>query len=202
MGVKERIGCLETWDRHLSGPRVDEKEWDEKLTGETAAKLKEKYKLQFDRSKIVPTDNDLCDRLYQAGLEMLVTMGVYNINTHRVCKYTEEEILTAIAVAPDCLTIGEGRDSRQLKARKFDDPRPPLNQGGPTGSPVSEDIFTATMEAYARESLVDSIVDGVMNTFNGKDPIPRTPYEYCASRMEAQQVRLAMQRAGRPGMAF
>ena len=202
MSVKERVGVLETWERHLTGPRVDEKEWDEKLTGETARKLKEKYKLQFDRSKIIPTDNDLCDRLYQAGLEMLVTMGVYNINTHRVAKYTEEEILTAVAVAPDELTLGEGRDSRQLKARKFDDPRPPLNQGGPTGSPVSEEIFTATMEAYARESLVDSIVDGVMNTFNGYAPVPRQPYEYAASRMEAQQVRLAMQRAGRPGMAF
>jgi methylamine--corrinoid protein Co-methyltransferase len=202
MGVKERIGVLETWDRHLSGPIVNEKEWDEKLTGGTARKLKEKYKLQFDRSKIVPTDNDLCDRLYQAGLEMLVEMGVYNINTHRVAKYTEEEVLTAVEVAPAELTLGEGRDSRQLKDRKFDDPRPPLVQGGPTGSPVSEDIFTPTMEAYARESLVDTIVDGVMNTFNGHDPIPRQPYEYAASRMEAQQVRLAVARAGRPGMAF
>jgi len=202
MAVKQRIGVLETWDRMKTGPKVDEKEWDEKLTGQTATKLKEKYKLQFDRSKIVPTDNDLCDRLFQAGLEMLETMGIYNINTHRVCKYTKEEILTAIEVAPAELTLGEGRDSRQLKDRKFDDPRPPLVQGGPTGSPVSEEIFTQTHEAYARESLVDSIVDGVMNTFNGHDPIPGTPYEYAASRMEATQVRLAMQRAGRPGMAF
>jgi methylamine--corrinoid protein Co-methyltransferase len=202
MEPKERIGVLETWDRHLSGPRVDEKEWDEKLTGETATKLKEKYKIKFDRSKIIPEDDALCDRLYQAGFEMLTTMGVYNINTHRVAKYTPEEIQTAITVAPDCITLGEGRDSRQLKARRFDDPRPPLNQGGPTGSPVSEDIFMPTMEAYARESMVDTIVDGVLNSFNGKDPVPRTPYEYAASRFEAQEIRLAMARAGRPGMAF
>ena len=202
MALKERIGVLETWDRMKTGEKVDEKLWDEKLTGQTATKLKEKYKLQFDRSKMIPTDNDLCDRLFQAGLEMLETMGIYNINTHRVCKYTHDEIVTAIEAAPAELTLGEGRDSRQLKDRKFDDPRPPLVQGGPTGSPVSEEIFTATHEAYARESLIDSIVDGVMNTFNGHDPIPGTPYEYAASRMEATQVRLAMQRAGRPGMAF
>ena len=202
MALKERIGVLETWDRMKTGEKVDEKLWDEKLTGQTATKLKEKYKLQFDRSKMIPTDNDLCDRLFQAGLEMLETMGIYNINTHRVCKYTHDEIVTAIEAAPAELTLGEGRDSRQLKDRKFDDPRPPLVQGGPTGSPVSEEIFTATHEAYARESLIDSIVDGVMNTFNGHDPIPGTPYEYAASRMEATQVRLAMARAGRPGMAF
>ena len=202
MEPKERIGVLETWDRHLTGPRVDEKEWDEKITGATATKLKEKYKIKFDRSKIVPEDDALCDRLFQAGFDMLVEMGVYNINTHRVAKYTREEIQTAIAVAPECITLGEGRDSRQLKARRFDDPRPPLNQGGPTGSPVSEDIFMPTMEAYARESTVDTIVDGVLNSFNGKDPVPRTPYEYAASRFEAQEIRLAMARAGRPGMAF
>ena len=199
---KTRIGVLETWERLRTGPREDEKTWDEKLTGSTATKLKEKYKLQFDRSKIIPTDDDLCDRLFHAGFEMLETMGVYGMNTHRVCKYTEDEILTALAVAPDCLTIGEDRDSRQLKARKFDDPRPPINQGGPTGSPVTEEIFLATMEAYAREPLVDSIVDGVVNTILGKDPIPGTPYEYAASRAEAVEVRQAMARAGRPGMAF
>ena len=199
---KERVGVLETWERLRTGPRADEKEWDEKLTGSTATKLKEKYKLQFDRSKIIPTDDDLCDRLFEAGKEMLLTMGIYGMNTHRVCKYTEDELLTAIAVAPSELTLGEGRDSRQLKERKFDDPRPPLNQGGPTGSPVTEEIFISTMEAYAREPMVDSIVDGVVNTILGKNPIPGTPYEYAASRAEAVQVREAMARAGRPGMAF
>jgi methylamine--corrinoid protein Co-methyltransferase len=199
---KTRVGVLETWERLRTGPRADEKEWDEKLTGKTASALKDKYKIAFDRTKMVPEDNDLCDRLFQAGMEMLLTMGIYNINTHRVCKYTEDEVLTAIAVAPDCLTLGEDRDSRQLKARKFDDPRPPINQGGPTGSPVTEEIFLSTMEAYAREPLVDSIVDGVVNTILGKDPIPGTPYEYAASRAEAVQVREAMARAGRPGMAF
>jgi methylamine--corrinoid protein Co-methyltransferase len=58
------------------------------------------------------------------------------------------------------------------------------------------------MEAYAREPLVDTIVDGVVNTILGKDPIPGTPYEYAASRAEAVEVRQAMARAGRPGMAF
>jgi len=193
---------LETYERMRTGPRADEKEWDEKLTGKTATALKDKYKIAFDRTKMVPEDDDLCDRLFQAGLEMLETMGVYNINTHRVCKYTEDEILTAVTTAPAELTLGQDRDSRKLKARRFDDPRPPLVQGGPTGSPVTEEIFIPTIEAYAREPMVDSIVDGVMNTILGANPVPGTPYEYAASRAEAVQVREAMARAGRPGMAF
>ena len=70
MTFKERIGVLETYDRARTGPRVDETEWDQKLTYQTAHKLKEKYKLQFDRTKIIPTDTDMIDHLFQAGLEM------------------------------------------------------------------------------------------------------------------------------------
>ena len=54
MTFKEKVGVFETYDRARNGPRVDEKEWDRKITYQTANKLKEKYKLQFDRSKIIP----------------------------------------------------------------------------------------------------------------------------------------------------
>ena len=199
---REKVGVFETYDRMRTGPRMSEKEWDEVLTFKTAHALKEKYKLQFDRSKIVPTDNDLCDRLFRAGVEMLVTQGYFNMDTGRICKYTEDEVMMAVTAAPDCVTLGEGKDSKELKMRKFDDPRPPINQGGPTGAPVSEAIFVNMMEAYAREPLVDSIVDGVVATLNGHEPKPGSPYEIAACKAEATGIRWAQQRAGRPGMAM
>jgi methylamine--corrinoid protein Co-methyltransferase len=116
MAFKEKVGVFETYDRARNGPKVDEKEWDRKITYKTANKLKEKYKLKFDRSKIIPTDTDMIDRLYQAGLEMLVEMGVFCMDTGRVIKYTEDEVLMAVAGAPRELTLGEGRDARRLTA--------------------------------------------------------------------------------------
>jgi methylamine--corrinoid protein Co-methyltransferase len=202
MAFKEKVGVFETYDRARTGPRVDEKEWDRKITFQTTSKLKEKYKLKFDRSKIIPTDTDMLDRLYQAGLEMLVEMGVYCMDTGRVIKYTEDEVLMAVAGAPHELTLGEGRDARQLAARSFDDPRPPLNQGGPTGAPVSENIFIPMHEAYAREPLVDAIVNGVLSTINGREPKPGSPWEIAAVKGEVSMIRMAMTRAGRPGMAM
>ena len=86
MSFKEKVGVFETYDRARTGPRVDEKEWDQKLTYQTTSRLKEKYKLKFDRSKIIPTDTDMIDRLFRAGLEMLVEMGVYCMDTGRVIK--------------------------------------------------------------------------------------------------------------------
>lgn len=199
---RDAVGVFETYDRARTGPRMDEKEWDMKYTFKNAQRLKEKYKLEFDRSKIIPTDEDLIDRLFQAGLEMLIEQGVYCIDTGRVIKYTEEEVLLAVAHAPKELTLGEGRDARQLKGRRFDSPTPPLCQGGPTGAPVSENIFIAMHEAYAREPLVDSIVDGVLATINGRDAKPGSPWEIAAVKSEVSMIRMAMTRAGRPGMAL
>jgi len=202
MAFKEKVGVFETYDRARSGPRYDEKEWDRKLTLKTAQKLKEKYKLKFDRSMIIPIGTDMIDRLFQAGLDMLVEMGVYCIDTGRVIKYTEDEVMMAVAGAPRVITLGEGRDSRQLAGRSFDDPQPPLCQGGPTGAPVSEDIFIAMHEAYAREPLVDTIVNGVLATINGREPTPGSPWEIAAVKGEVSMIRMAMTRAGRPGMAM
>ena len=199
LAFKERIGVMETYDRARTGPKVDEKEWDQKIIYQTAKQLKEKYKLQFDRTKIIPTDTDMIDRLFQAGFEMLVSLGVYCMDTGRVIKYTEDEVLAAIAAAPYELTLGEGRDARRLVARSFDDPRPPLCQGGPTGAPVSEGIFVATHEAFAREPLVDAIVNGVLSTINGREPKPGSPWEIAAVKAEVSMIRMATARAGRPG---
>jgi methylamine--corrinoid protein Co-methyltransferase len=182
MSFKEKVGVFETYDRARTGPKVNEKEWDQKLTYQTANRLKEKYKLNFDRSKIIPTDTDMIDRLFQAGLEMLVEMGVYCMDTGRVIKYTEDEVMMAVAGAPRELTLGEGR--------------------GPTGAPVSENIFVPMHEAYAREPLVDTIVNGVLSTINGREPKPGSPWEIAAVKGEVSMIRMAMARAGRPGMAM
>ena len=202
MAVKDRGDVFESYDRALTGPKISEQEWDRKIIPETARKLKEKYKLKFDKSKIIPTDTDTIDRLFQAGLEMLVTCGTLCADTGRVIKYTEEEILMAAAGAPREIVIGEGRDARRMRARSFDDPCPPLCQGGPTGAPVSENIFIETHEAFAREPLVDSIVDGVYDTIYGHPLASNTPWDIAAAKAEAMALREAVRRAGRPGMGF
>ena len=202
MGVKQKAGVFESYDRALLGPKIEEKEWDRKVIPEAAKKLKEKYKLNFDLKRIIPTDDDLVDRLYQAGLEMLVTCGTLCTDTGRVINYTEEEVLNAVAGAPREIVIGEGRDARRMVARYGNDPCPPLNQGGPTGAPVSENIFIETHEAFAKEPLVDCIVNGVFDTIYGHPLASHTPWDIAAAKAESLALREAVRRAGRPGMGF
>ena len=202
MAVREKGDVFESYERAISGPKIDEDEWDRSVIPQTAKKLKEKYNLKFDKSVIIPTDEDMLDRLFQAGLEMLSTCGTFCTDTSRVIKYTKDEIMMAMAGAPREVVIGEGRDARRMVSRRYDAPTPPLCQGGPTGAPVSENIFVETHEAFAREPLVDCIVDGVFDTIYGHPLKSHTPWDVAASKAEAMSLREAVRRAGRPGMGF
>ena len=190
------------YERARKGPKVDEKVWDFEIIPQTAKRLKEKHGIEMDKTVMIPTDPDLISRLYKAGLEMLVECGVYAIETGRLIKWTEEEVLYTCSCAPKCATIGEGLHSRPLVPRTYDDPRPPIIQGGPTGAPVSEEHFLGIHESYAKESIVDCIVDGVLENINGYNPKPESPWEVMASKQEMLLVRQAQAKACREGMGL
>ncbi len=202
MALAQKVTVFEAFNRAKNGQRVDENTWDYEIIPKTASRLKEKYGIQMDKKVMVPTDPALMSNLFKAGMEMLVECGIYCMDTGRVIKYTEEEVWASVAAAPGYCTIGEGRDSRWLGPRSYADSNPPIIQGGPTGAPCSEQYFLAIHESYAKESIVDTIVDGVMQTINGYDPTPNSPWEIAAVKQEAYQVRLAQARAGRPGMGL
>jgi len=202
MTYKQRVGVFEAYNRARTGPKVLESDWDNVIIPSTLTRLKEKYDIKMDKKVIIPTDQVLINKLFKAGLEMLVETGIYCFSTGRVIKYTEEEVLTAIKDTPKEFWLGEGKDAVLMKDRKHNDTRPPIIQGGPTGAPVSEEQFLNMHEAYAKEPLVDTIVNGVLQTIHGNDPKPDSPWEIAAVRSEVMQIRLACTRAGRPGMGL
>ncbi len=202
MTIGKKVTVFDVFDRAKTGKKMEEKEWDSKVIPQTAAKLKDKYGIKMDKHKIIPTDKNLIDNLFKAGLDMLVECGVYCIDTKRVIKYTQEEVLTAIQAAPSKAIIGEGKDAVELACRSYKDAKSPIIQGGPTGAPCSEECFLAIHQSYAQEPMVDTIVDGVLQTINGHDPIPGSPWEIAAVKSEAIMVREAQLRAGRCGMGL
>ncbi len=200
--LPERPGVFVAYERAMKGPKVDEKDWDYHVIPETAKRLKEKYGIAMDKHVMIPTDPDLMKRLYQAGLEMLVECGIYCIDTGRVIKWSEEEVLWGVAHAPRAAVIGEGLHGRPLVPRHANDPRPPLVQGGPTGAPCSEKHFFGIHYSYAKEGIVDCIVDGVLETIDGYNPAPDSPWEVMAGKQEVLYVRQAQARANRSGMGL
>ncbi len=200
--IGKPISVFDVYDRAKTGPLVKESDWDYKIVPQTAKALKEKYNIKMDKKTIIPEDKELINNLFNAGLDMLVECGIYCIDTGRVIKYTRDEVLNAICSAPNHFVFGEGKEAIQVVPRHASSKTPPVIQGGPTGSPCSEDMFLPIHQAYAQERIVDTIVDGVMQTVMGKDPVPGSPWEIMAVKNECLQVREAQMRAGRTGMGL
>ena len=200
MAATRALTIPDVYDRFVKGKKVKVEDWDYKITPENLTALKEKYNIKFDPKEIVPEDKDMVNRLFQAGLEMLVTTGYYNQDLGRVMHVTEEEVWEGIKKTPTKMIYGEGKDIARFYPRHGNSNVKPIIQGGPTGSPISEDVFVQVMQSYAQEGVVDTLVNGVMTTIEGHPAKTKTPYEIRATMAELRAVKEARVRAARPGM--
>jgi methylamine--corrinoid protein Co-methyltransferase len=201
MTFRKSFDVYDFYDRAKSGEKITQDDWDLMVIPSKTMELKNKYKLDF-KGEFIPTDKDMMDRLFKAGFEMLLECGIFCTDTHRVVKYTEDEIWDAINNAGEEFTLGTGRDAVRVSKRQVGDKKKPIIQGGPTGSPISEDMFVPVHMSYALEKEVDTIVDGVMMSIRGKSPVPGSPYEVLAAKTETRLIKQACAMAGRPGMGI
>jgi Monomethylamine methyltransferase MtmB. len=199
MAATRPLTICDVYDRFVKGKKVAESDWDYTILPTKLTELKEKYKLNFG-NKFIPEDKETINNLFLAGLEMLVDTGYYCTDLGRVMHVTEEEVWEGIKKTPTKLILGEGRDIARFYPRRGNSPVKPIIQGGPTGSPISEDIFVQVMQSYAQEAVVDDLVNGVMTTIEGHPAKTNTPYEILATMAELRATKEARIRAGRPGL--
>lgn len=199
--ARKCLNVYGAYDRFVQGQKVSEKDWDYQIIPHNARLMKERYDISFGK-EFIPEDPDLADRLFIAGVDMLVTTGMYNPDLGTVLSIDEDEIYEGLKMAPKKLELGSGKDHCSCKARRGNAMRKPVIQGGPTGAPVSEAIFSQMIEAYAQEPTVDTIVSGVLSTIDGRQVMTNTPWEIKATQAEVNHVREAIRRAGRPGMCI
>lgn len=199
MAAQRALTITDVYDRFVKGKKVKAEDWDYKVIPENLTALKQKYNLSFGKD-IIPEDKEVKENLFNAGLEMLVTTGFYCQDLGRVMHVTEDEVWEGIKKTPTKLILGEGKDIARFYPRHGNAPVKPIIQGGPTGSPISEDVFVQVMQSYAQEGVVDTLVNGVMTTIEGHPAKTRTPYEIRATMAELRATKEARVRAGRPGL--
>lgn len=185
--------------RSETGPYSKESDYDLTLA-RCAADLVRKYDLKFDPSVLVPDDDGLADRLYQAGLDLFVEMGAYNQSTERRILFSQDEVEAAVASAPSAVTLGTGKEAVVERHRDVESGIPCLMHSGPTGTPCSERFHPLILQSCAQEPLVDCLGHGSISTYMGELIIPGSPLEILAARSEAAIAREAVRKAGRPGM--
>ena len=192
---------LDVIDRSYSGPIVDEKEFDYKSVAAGVTRVIHKYQVVFDKDHIIQFDDDLNDRVWQAAVDFLEACGIYHADTQRLIKFNRGEIEAALDAAPAKVTIGEGIDTRELIARKVEDPRPPLVGGGPIGTPLSEDQYVPIMQSYFQEPILDIVVPGTLATSYGRKVRAKSPLEVISAWQEVDLVKQAAARAKRSGLS-
>jgi methylamine--corrinoid protein Co-methyltransferase len=191
---------LKIMDKAHAGPICTGKEWGMRLFRTVSQKL-EKYGLKktFDPENPINSDDELADRFYQAGYELAIEMGTFCQDTDRIITLTAEDMDQALRSAPQELTLGRGRDLVILKARRPEDPHPPLAVS-PMGHLISEDVYVKLHQGIAQHREIDLLRSGTVDTIFGRPPLAGTPYETAVGGYQAELTREALWRAGRPGM--
>lgn len=188
-------------DRSENGSFMKETAYDLALARKTV-ELVRKYNIRFDRSVVVPADNEMADRLYRAGLELFVEMGVYNQSTERCLHFSRQEVESAVAAAPRAITLGMAKDAREMRHREIETSDPCIVHSGPTGTPSSERYHPLILYSCAQEPLVDVLGGGSVSTYMGQLIIPGSPSEILGCRKQASVARQAVRMAGRGGMGI
>jgi methylamine---corrinoid protein Co-methyltransferase len=193
---------LDVFDRAESGPMMEEQAWDYQLVPEAVARLIKKYEIKLKPSSetVVNQDDDLADRLYQAGLDLAVELGVYCSSTNRRILFTREEVLAGLEIAPTEVTLGDGNDRHTERKRKVEDTLYPTIKGGGVGTPLPEDLYLPITQSYAQEPLIDAVINCTLESVHGREIRSRTPWEILACWEEVELSKAAAKRAGRPGL--
>ena len=92
--------------RSQNGPYMKESDFEMALA-KCTARLVRDHGLKFDPQVPVPSDDDMADRLYRAGVELFVEMGAYNRSAERRILFSRDEVEELIAMAPSSLEYGK-----------------------------------------------------------------------------------------------
>jgi len=196
------VNLIEIIDRSLEGPFTSENDFGLNIFVPKLREVIKKYEIKFDPENLLSCDDDLADRVFKAGIELFADVGIYCVDTERIIKFTEEEILESLAEAPRCPVFGEGSDAKALVARKPESNIPPWCFIGAGGAAVSnETLFESILEAYALFlPLADSITTPTIKHIEGRLVRTKSPLEIIACIRSSILAREALRKGGRAGL--
>lgn len=184
------------------GPQITKEQWDFDFVTMTTRQLVKKYQLGWQKDQIICNDENLADRVFQAGLELASQLGAYCLSTKRRLIFDKKDLEWGLANMPQTIVLGEGNDARTLYARGILDTRAPIVWAGNPGAPTPEELFLPYVMSCMQEPIVDLITCGSLTHINGHEVRAGEPTEVIATRRELQYLREALKRVGRPGMGM
>lgn len=129
----------------------------------------------------------MADRVFQAGVELFLSVGIYNAGSGRIIRFDKEELdeaLSELWKLPNSIFIGEGPERRGFKKRAISDKAPPLTiEGFIEDNPNEGRDFVQMYKSVAQEKLVDGIYYGpAPRSSEGRQYSFNSPFEIRATR--------------------
>ena len=195
------LSLLEIAERTQKGPKVNEDAWNMSLFRKISELVKQ-YEIP-NYSQEMPflnLDDDLPERAFNAGVDLLVEHGVYCITTGRVVELTRDEVLTAVTESPSEVIVGNRKDARVMKQRKVEG-KEPLNFCPGHHSPFTEELAPLVVKNFAQIPRTDFIEGFNFVEVDGRE-IMGTAVEAYAARRQVSWMREGVRKAGRPDLAI
>ena len=198
--ARNRSRLLEVLHRAEVGPLIEEADFERRLVAPSLKRIIQKYGIKMDKNVPVPSDSDLADRVFQAGLEAAVEVGMFCQSTSRRITWTQSELEEGLRFCTSEATMGAGNDAVVCRSRRPEDTSAPIVIGGAYGVPFPEAMIVPVMLSFARESVVDVIENATLETVYGYPIKAGSPWEVLGGWREAELSMEVINRAGRPGL--
>lgn len=196
------ISVLEAHLRSQNGPLLTEKEFNRRyqlILREVATKYRDQVKL--NPQEIIPSP-ELGDLVFEAAVELIIRVGLYHMDTHRVVEFSRDEIMHTAKSRKSELTLGEGKDQVTIKARYLGAPESPSRFIGPAGVPINQNYYVPIHLSYAKVPEAQGLFPGTLLEARGFRNEADSPGELICALAEAEMMREVTRRAGKPGMVI
>jgi len=200
--LKQHPRLIVVLQRSENGPIIDEADFERKLVGPTIKSLVEKYDVQYTGESYINLDDDLADRVFQAGVEFASLVGIYNQSTNRRITWSRAEIEEAIKNCHAEATLGQGEQQFIILAREPEDSRRVALLGGVVGIPFPEDMYLPLTLSFLNQDIFDALDSASLETAYGNPIKAGTGWEVLGAWREAELAQEALKIAGKPGTPY
>jgi methylamine--corrinoid protein Co-methyltransferase len=178
---------------------MEEADFERKLVGPTIRRLVKEYDIQYTGDCFVNSDDDLADRVFQAGMDFACEVGMFNQSTSRRIPWTRAEIEEALENCRAEASLGQGEQAYTVVARRPEDTQRVSLVGGVVGIPYPEDLFVPLTLSFLKPGVFDAVDGGSLETAYGHPIKAGTGWEVLGAWREAELNLEALEIVGKPG---
>ena len=139
-----RLPLWEILIRSKNGPIIEEKQFDLSIF-KKGQELQKKYGIEYNPEQPLDVTGEMADRVFHAGMEFFLSIGTYCINSRRIIRVSEQELLDELAVCPQQIELGQNDDRVILMHRDVGGKQEPIVVAGIRTAPFSNEEMMFTI---------------------------------------------------------